>query len=70
MGALTIMFPLAASFPSVKTPIFTYYLRRKKTTKQNEKHCAVECTISWVASLMELAQRVCDVVGSLRDIGA
>lgn len=37
MGALTIMFPLAASFPSVKTPIFTYYLRRKKTTKQNKK---------------------------------
>lgn len=40
------------------------------TTRQDGKHCAVACTISWVAYLMELAQRVCDVVGSFRDTGA
>lgn len=39
------------------------------TTKQDEKDCAVACTLSWVACLMELAQHVCHVVGSLRDIG-
>lgn len=40
------------------------------TTKQHEKHCAGACIISWVAYLMELAQHVCDILGSFRDIGA
>lgn len=39
------------------------------TTKQDEKHCAVACTISWVAWLMELAQHVCHVMEGLRDTG-
>ena len=40
------------------------------TTKQDEKDCAVACTISWVACLMELAQHVCHVVGSFEGYGS
>lgn len=58
-------------FPIYQTPPFLLTTSTDEmTTKQDEKHCAVACTISWVAYLMELAQHVCDVVGSFRDIGA
>lgn len=60
----------ADSFPSIP-PLFPLTTPTEEmTTEQDKKHCAVACTISWVAYLMELAQHVCDVVGSFRDIGA
>lgn len=58
-----IIFLLTAGFPSIKT-LFFFKLTtstEEMTTKQDEKHCAVACTISWVACLMELAQRVSHV---------
>ncbi len=58
-------------FPIYQNPLFLLTTSTEgMTTKQDEKHCAVACTISWVACLMELARHVCHVVGSLRDIGA
>ena len=53
-------------FPIYQNSLFfTYFTSTEETTtKQDEKHCAVACTISWVACLMELAQHVCHVVGS------
>lgn len=65
-----IIFLLTADFPSIKTPFLLTTFTEEMTTKQDEKDCAMACTISWVACLMELAQHVCHVVGSLRDMGA
>lgn len=58
-------------FPIYQNPFFKLTTSAEEmTTKQDEKHCVMACTISWVACWMELVQRVCHVVGSLRDLGA